>query len=68
MKLDSERQTSYDITYMWNIFKKDTNEHFCITEKDSQALKNLLLPKGTGGRWWTGGLGLAYAHWGIWNN
>ena len=33
MKLDSERQTSYDITYVWNYKnqtnKKDTNEFIC---------------------------------------
>ena len=44
----SERQT-YDITCMWNLKKKkDTNELFCGIETDSQALKNLWLPKGTG--------------------
>ena len=35
-----QRQTSYNITYMWNL-KKDTNEVICRTETDSQALKNL---------------------------
>ena len=44
-----ERQTSYGITYMWNL-KKYTNELTCRTETDSQSLKtNLWLPKGTGG-------------------
>ena len=42
----------------------DTNELICRTEADSQTLKNLWLPRGTGGggggmNW---GLGLAYAH------
>ena len=39
-------------------------------ETDSQTLKNLWLPKGTGrgGEGWTGGLGLAYAHRGMWND
>ena len=46
---DSGRQTPYDITYMQNL-KKDTNELICRTEKDSQTLKNLQLPKGTGDR------------------
>ena len=32
---------------MWNI-KKDINELICRTETDSQTLKNLQLPKGTG--------------------
>ena len=49
---------------MWNLKKKDTNELMCRTETDLQTLKNLWLPKGTGGEGegWTGGLGLAYAH------
>ena len=33
---------------MHGIFKKDTNELICRTEADSQTLKNLWLPKGTG--------------------
>ena len=49
---------------MWNLKEKDINELICRTEIDSQTLKNLELPTGTGGRWeeWTWGLGLAYAH------
>ena len=48
-KLDSERQTSCDITYMWNLKKKKhTNELIYRTETDSQTLKNIWLPKGTG--------------------
>ena len=47
----SERQTSYDITYTWDLKKKkkkDTNELICRTETDSQTLKtNLWLPNGT---------------------
>ena len=61
-------KTSCDITYMWNLKKKgDTNELVCRT--DSQTLKNLWLPM-TWWWWggWTGGLGLAYAHWGICND
>ena len=51
--------------------KNDTDELTCRTETDSQTWKNSWLPKGTGcgvGEGRTGGLGLAYAHWGIWNN
>ena len=44
-KSDRERQTSYGITYMWNL-KYDTNELIFKTEKDSQTQ----LPKGKG-RW-----------------
>ena len=36
VKLDRERQISYDITYMWNL-KTDTNEHIYKTETDSQT-------------------------------
>ena len=35
-KSDRERQTSYDITYMWNL-KNDTNELIYKTEIDSQT-------------------------------
>ena len=45
----TERQMSYDITYMWNL-KNDTNELIYKTEIDSQTLKtHLWLPKGKGG-------------------
>ena len=46
-----ERQTPYDITYMWNL-KYDTNELIYKTETESQTQKtNLWLPKekGVGG-------------------
>lgn len=36
---------------MWNL-KKDTNEPICRTEADTQILKNLWLPKGTGVGGW----------------
>ena len=37
-KSDRERQTSYDITYMWNLKKKnETNEFIYKTEIDSQT-------------------------------
>ena len=48
MKLGSERQTSCDITYMWNI-KKDKNKLICRTEIDTQTENKLLVTKGTGG-------------------
>ena len=35
-KSEPERQTPYDITYMWNL-KYDTNEHIYKTETDSQT-------------------------------
>ena len=38
---------SYDITYMWNLKKNDTNELIYKTETDSQLRKQTLwLPKG----------------------
>ena len=40
MRLDSERQTSYDITYMCNLKKKDANELICRIETDLQTLKH----------------------------
>ena len=44
----SQRQMSYNITYMWNI-KNDKNELIYRTETDSWTLKtNLWLPKGKG--------------------
>ena len=35
---------------MWKLKRKYTNELICRTEIDSQTLKNIWLPKGTGGR------------------
>ena len=35
-KPERERQTPYDITYVWNL-KYDTNEHVYETETDSQT-------------------------------
>ena len=44
---DSETPTSYAFTYMWNL-KKGHNELLCITDTDSQTLKNLWFPNKTG--------------------
>ena len=71
LKSEGEKQTSHDIIYTWNLKKKKGYKlPYCGTETDSQTLKNLWLPKGTvrGGEGWTGGLGLACAYWGIWND
>ena len=47
VKSDTEIQISYDIAYMWNLKKNDTNE--LIYKIDSQTSKtNLWLPKGKG--------------------
>ena len=44
----SQRQISYDITYMWNL-QSGTSEFTYKTETDSQTQKtNLWLPKGKG--------------------
>ena len=58
------------ISLICEILKKVTNELILRTETDSQTLKNLWLPKGTGWEWGalTGGLGMAYAHCGIQND
>ena len=47
-----------------------TNEFICRMVTDSQTLKtNLKLSQGTSsGEGWTGNLGLAYAHCGVWND
>ena len=51
-----EIQISYDITYMWNLKRKDTNELIYKTETDSKTQENnLQLPKGKHG----GGVGRA---------
>ena len=56
---DREIQTSYDIMYMWNFKKNETNEQIYKTERDSQTQRT----KGNDGeKGWTGGLGLACAH------
>ena len=70
-ELESERQISYDITYMWDLKKECKWTFICRTDTDSQTLKtSLWLPKGTDGEVdrWTAGLGLAYAHCGVWND
>ena len=66
----SERWTSYDITFAWNLEKEykwtdlQNRNRFIDFEK-------LMVAKGD--RWgvwegWTEGLGLAYAHWGVGND
>ena len=46
MKLDGDTQTSYAITYMWNLKKKDTINFFA--EQKETHRQNLWLPKETG--------------------
>ena len=36
-KSDRERELSYDIAYMWNLKRNDTNEFIYKTETDSQT-------------------------------
>jgi len=36
-EVSQRRWLSYDVTYMWNIKKNDTNELIYKTETDSQA-------------------------------
>ena len=61
VKLDSERET-YTVSLICRIFKKDTNELICRIEIESQTLKYLWLPKGTGWGWGHGRDGLR-----VWN-
>ena len=52
MKKVRERQTSYDIAYMWNLLKNDLNELNYKTETDFQTERmNLQFPgeRGAGG-------------------
>ena len=53
----SERQTSYDITYMWNL-KKDTNELICRTATDSDLNQTCSYQRGQveGGMDWGFGI------------
>ena len=37
VKSDREGEISYDIPYMWNLKRNDTNELTCKTERDSQT-------------------------------
>ena len=55
VKLGSEAQISYAITYMWYL-KKGYDELLWRRETDSQTFKNLGLPKETGWGEWAGGL------------
>ena len=56
----SQRQISYDTTYMWNL-KYDTNELIYKTEIDSQTQKtNLWSPKGKGGEREIRSMGLTF--------
>ena len=49
--------------------KKDLNELIFRIETTSQTLKTYGYQRGQGwGGRWNGGLGLAYAHCGIWND
>ena len=58
----SEKEISYDITYMWNL-KYGINETIYKTETDSQTQKTDLLPRGRGREWdATGSLGLVEAN------
>ena len=64
-----ERQTSYGITYMWNLKKVYKWTYLQNRNRFTEFENKLMVTKGD--RWgggWTGGLGLAYAHCGIWND
>ena len=46
----TERRISYDVTYMWNLKKKNTKNKTYFPNKDSQTQKtNLWLKKGKDG-------------------
>ena len=46
------------VSLICGIFKRDTNEFICTTETNSQTLRNLRLPKGTGCGGGQNGLGV----------
>ena len=54
---DSERQTSYHITYMWNLKEKDTNEFICKREIDYEKLMVSKRDRQSGRVGWTRELG-----------
>ena len=45
----SQRQISYDIIYMWNLKKNDTNELIYKTEIDSDIENKVMVTKGESG-------------------
>ena len=48
-RADRERQVSYDVSYMWNLNKNNTNELIYKTEVESQRGKtNLIIKKEKG--------------------
>ena len=63
MKSERERQTSYDITYMWNLIY-GSDEPIYKTETDSQTWRtDLWLPRGMWeGVGWMASLGLVDAN------
>ena len=48
VKSDRERDTLYDIAYMWNLKRNDTNELICKTETDSQTQSEFTVTRGKG--------------------
>ena len=55
-----EKDNHHMLSLTCGILKKDIKELICRTKTDSQTLKNLWLPKGTGGggEGWTRDLGI----------
>ena len=49
----SDREISYDITYMWDLKKNDSNELIYKTEIDSTDIENKLMvtKEDSGGGW-----------------
>ena len=59
---DREGEISYDIPYMWNLKRNDTNEFIYKTKIDSQRM-NLWLPAvKNGGKGYLGSLGWTCTH------
>ena len=61
----SERYTSYNTLYMWNLKKGYKSTYFWNRNRLTDFEKKLMVTKGDR---WGGGSGLACTHCGIWND
>ena len=70
MKLNSKRQTSYDIICMWNL-KNGYKWTYLQNRNRPEDFENKIMVTKWDRWWvegWTGGLGSTYAHCGIWSD
>ena len=58
-EVSQRKKISHDITYMWNLKKKnDTNEPIYDTNKLTDLENKFMVTKGEGGGWGVGKLGV----------